>query len=90
MEVRWDPTKAVSNLRKHGVRFSDAESALFDPVAVTLEDRSATGEQRFVSVGADNGGRLVVVVYAYRGDHIRLISARNATRAERKAYEEGV
>jgi uncharacterized protein len=90
MEVRWDPAKAESNLRKHGIRFSDAEAALFDPSAVTVEDHGAVGEQRFVSVGTDNNGRVVVVVYTYRDEHIRLISARTATPNERKAYEEGI
>ena len=90
MDVRWDPAKAASNLHKHGIRFSDAEAVLFDPIAVTVEDRGAVGEQRFVSVGADVRGRVVVVVYTYRADHTRLISARGATLNERRAYEEGV
>jgi hypothetical protein len=90
MDVRWDPVKAASNHRKHGVRFSDAEAVLQDPASVTVEDRAATGEQRFVSVGSDNVGRILVVVYAYRTDHIRLISARPASPKERRTYEEGV
>ena len=90
MDVRWDPAKAESNWRKHGVRFSDAEAVLVDPNAVTVEDDKSVGEQRFVSVGADNRGRLLVVVYVYRAEHIRLISARSATPHERKAYEKGI
>ena len=90
MDVRWDPAKAESNWRKHGVRFSDAEVVLFDPNAVTVEDGRSVGEQRFVSVGVDHRGRLLVVVYVYRAEHIRLISARSATPYERKAYEERI
>ena len=90
MDVRWDPVKAAANLRKHGIRFSDAEAVLSDPGGLTIEDSGAVGEQRFVSVGSDVSGRIVVVVYTHRRGHIRLISARLATRKERRAYEEGV
>jgi hypothetical protein len=90
MSVVWDPEKARSNLKKHGVRLSDAEMVLFDPNALTREDTEAEGEQRFVTVGADSVGRVVVAVYAYRGEDIRLISARSATKRERKSYEEGI
>ncbi len=90
MQVVWDPRKAASNQRKHGIRFSDAEAVLFDPFALTREDSQARGEQRFVSMGTDSSGRIVVIVYSYRGQTIRLISARTATRSERKNYEEGI
>lgn len=90
MLVRWDPIKAKSNRSKHGVRFSDAESVLFDPAAVTIEDEDAQREQRYISIGIDVVGRILVVVYAYQDDHIRLISARRATRKERASYEEGI
>jgi hypothetical protein len=59
-------------------------------MALTVEDESVEGEQRFVSIGADALSRILVLVYAYRGEEIRLISARRATRGERKAYEEGI
>ena len=90
MRVVWDPRKASSNYRKHGIRFSDGEMILFDPNALTREDTVAQGEQRFVSVGTDSTGRILVVAYAYRGENIRLISARAATGRERKTYEEGI
>jgi uncharacterized DUF497 family protein len=90
MRVVWDPGKAKSNHLKHGVRFSDAEGVLFDPLAVTREDVTSTSERRFVTVGVDHIGRVVVVVYAQRGDICRLISARCATRKERLQYEEGI
>jgi hypothetical protein len=84
------PRKAASNQRKHGIRFSDAEAVLFDPFALTWEDTQTRGEQRFVSIGTDSSGRIVVIVYSYRGQTIRLISARTATSSERKSYEEGI
>ena len=90
VRVVWDPRKAASNQRKHGVRFSDAEAVLFDPLALTKEDVRARGEQRFVSIGADSSGRVIVVVFSYRGQAIRLISARSATSSERSSYEEGI
>jgi uncharacterized DUF497 family protein len=90
MRVVWDPRKAASNQSKHGIRFSDAEAVFFDPFALTTEDSRARGEQRFVSIGEDSSGRIVVVVYAYRGQTIRMISARAATSSERKRYAEGV
>jgi uncharacterized DUF497 family protein len=86
MEVEFDPDKARSNRTKHGVRFSDAEQALRDPMAVTIEDPDASGEQRFVTLGMDSMGCLLVVVYAHRSDAIRLISARKASAGERRSY----
>ena len=90
MKVTWDPAKAEANFTKHRIRFSDAEPALFDLMALTIEDETVQGEQRFVSIGSDALNRIVVVVYTYRGEDIRFISARRATRKERKAYEEGI
>ena len=90
MDVVWDPEKARLNLKKHGVRFSDAETVLFDPNALTREDIESEGEQRFVTVGMDTLGHILVVVYTYRGQDMRLISARSATKRERMQYEEGI
>jgi len=90
VKVTWDPQKAETNLKKHKVRFSDAETVLFDPMALTIEDQDVGGERRFVSVGSDALGRVLVVVYTHRKDAIRLISARRATPTERKYYEEGI
>jgi uncharacterized protein len=87
VKIAFDPNKAVINYRKHGIRFSDAESVLFDPMALTREDMDAEGEQRFTSIGVDATGRLLVVVFSYRGEEIRLISARPATAKEREYYE---
>jgi uncharacterized DUF497 family protein len=90
VDVVWDPEKARFNLKKHGIRFSDAETVLFDPNALTREDTESEGEQRFVTVGMGVDGNILVVVYTYRGEDIRLISARSATKRERMQYEEGI
>ena len=88
MNYQWDPNKAVSNLRKHGIDFADAVGIFEDDWALTIEEQHVEGEQRFVSIGMDFLGRLIVVVYTYRNDDIRLISARRATGRERKSYEQ--
>lgn len=72
------------------MRFSDAEVALFDPNAITVEDDTAEGERRLVSVGMHAIGRILVVVHTERDDDVRLISVREATRRERKSHEEGI
>ena len=82
----WDIQKAATNRRKHGVDFADAVSVLEDPSALTLEDERET-EERFVTIGMDSLGRVLVVVYTWRGERVRLISARHATRSERRQYE---
>ena len=87
MKITFDPNKAATNYRKHGIRFSDAEPVLFDPQALTREDRDADGEQRFVSIGVDAIGRVLVIVFTYRDEGVRLISARLATAKEREYYE---
>ena len=87
MDVRWDPAKAVGNRKKHGICFADAEAVFYDPFALTLEDTDARGEQRFVSMGCGATGDILVVVYSWRNEHVRLISARRATRTEKAAYE---
>ena len=87
MPLEHDPAKAAANLKRHGVSFADAEGALFDPLALTIEDIGAVGEQRFVTIGLGSAGELLVVVYTYRDSEPRLISARRATRRERMTYE---
>jgi uncharacterized DUF497 family protein len=88
--VEFDPAKAAANERKHGVRLADGEGVLFDPWALTREDRGSAGEQRFVSVGLGSAGTLLVVVFTERAGRARLISARRATRRERMQYETGI
>lgn len=86
VEFDFDPAKARSNLSKHGVSFAHAEQALRDERAVTIEDPDAVGERRFVTVGLDALGRVLVVVHTHRGDSVRLISARKASRGEMEHY----
>ena len=90
MHVTWAPDKAEINFKKHKIRFSDAEMVLYDPFALTLEEHVVATEQRFVTIGSDVVGRIIAVVYSYRVDTIRLISARKATITERKQYEKGI
>ena len=87
MNYQWNPEKADVNLNKHGIDFADAVGVFEDEWALTLAEQTNAGEQRFVSIGTDFLGRVVVVVYTYRRDDIRLISARRATKNERNVYE---
>lgn len=87
MSFEYDPRKAQTNSQKHGVSFAEAEFVFFDPFAIHDVDPDSTGEERFIAVGMGNSGLLLVVVYTMRGDAVRLISARRATRQEAKAYE---
>ena len=86
MEFDFDPAKARSNIRKHGVSFAHAEQALRDGLAVTVEDPDAVGEQRFVTLGMDALGRVLVVVHTQREERTRMISARKASRSESEQY----
>ena len=89
MKFEWDPKKAATNLAKHGISFEDASSVFGDPFAGTIPDPlHSTEEARFVTIGLTAAQRLVVVVHTDRDDRIRLISARPATRAEKKKHEE--
>lgn len=87
MDYEWDPDKAVTNFHKHGIRFADAVAVFSDELALMVAD-DFPDEQRFVVLGTDAFARLLVVVYTWRGENrIRIISARKATRHERKQYE---
>jgi len=85
MGYEWDPDKAKLNIRKHGIAFADAVSAFSDDSAITVEDNNPD-EVRFATLGMDAFGRVLVVVYTWREDNIRLISARKTTEKERKQY----
>jgi len=90
MEFEWDPQKAATNLRKHGVSFADAASVFVDPLAYTFSDPDhSMGESRWITFGKSEGRLLLVVAHVERGRRIRIISAREATRHERKIYEQG-
>ena len=83
--MQWDPKKAAANLHKHGVDFADAATVLSDERALTLRDERSE-EERYITLGLDALGRVLVVVYTWRGDALRLISARKATPRERRQY----
>lgn len=87
MKYNWDPQKAATNLAKHGVDFADAVAVFEDPSALTLRVGDQAGEERLVTAGLDFLSRVLVAVYTHRREGIRLISARPATKAERRIYE---
>ncbi len=84
----WDPGKSARNISKHGVHFSDAVAVFEDDLALTIRDSNFGDEERWITLGMDTLGRLLVVVYTWRKGRIRLISARPASPRERRQYEE--
>ncbi|HEU0233998.1 MAG TPA: BrnT family toxin [Gallionella sp.] len=89
MRFEWDEEKTASNLHKHGVPFEEASTVFADDLSLTGDDPDHShGEHRLVTFGVSSAGRLLVVSHTERAGHIRIISARPATRAERKFYEE--
>ena len=87
MDYAWDPNKARTNLRKHGISFADAVLIFEDSNAITIEDEH-TEETRYISIGMDAQSRILLVVFTWRNNTIRIISARKTTLLERKQYEE--
>ena len=88
MEIIWDSEKAAANPIKHdGVTFVEAQHVLFDPYALTREDNNSEDEQRFITLGMGGKQRILVVVYTYREETIRLISAWKASEPQRRHYE---
>jgi uncharacterized protein len=91
MEFEWNPDKAVINLRKHGISFQEAATVFDDSLSVTFPDPDhSIGEDRYVIIGVSGAGQLLVVSHTDRGNRTRIISARRATRQERRFYEEGI
>jgi len=88
MDYEWDPAKAANNANKHGVAFADAVTALEDELALTIPDPDSVGEDRFVSIGMDATGQILVTVFTLRENVVRIISSRRASKGERKRYEE--
>jgi uncharacterized DUF497 family protein len=86
MDYEWDTDKAESNEKKHGIAFPDTFGVFEDPRGITIEE-TAKGEQRYVTIGMDSLARILVVVYTWRDENIRIISARKATRTEVTNYE---
>lgn len=90
MKIEWDPIKARVNLRKHRVSFEEAATALSDPMAATGPDPDhSISEERYITFGVSERGRLLVVSHTEDGDKIRIISARKASKGEWELYEEG-
>jgi uncharacterized DUF497 family protein len=91
VNFEWDPVKARQNRRKHRVLFQEAATVFGDPLAVTYPDPDhSLSEQRFITVGMSNAGRILIVAHADRDESIRIISARKTTRREREHYEEKI
>jgi uncharacterized DUF497 family protein len=89
MNFEWDTKKAAGNVKRHGVSFKEAAAVFGDPFAFTFNDPDhSLNERRFITIGFSEEGRLLIVAHADRDDAIRIISARETTRAERKLYEE--
>jgi uncharacterized DUF497 family protein len=89
LRFRWDPQKALSNERKHGIGFREATTVFDDFLSVTIPDPDhSVDEERFLLLGLSNRRRLLVVAHTERGGSIRIISARRANRRERRTYEE--
>ena len=89
LTFEWDFRKARMNLLKHGVSFEESATVFADQLSVTIPDpEHSEKEERFVTIGKTYSGKLVVVVHTDRGDNIRVISARPASRRERRSYEE--
>lgn len=90
LRFEWHRRKAAANLKKHGVTFSEAATCFGDFLSLTISDpEHSTDEERFVMLGMSRRGRLLVVIHTVRGNAIRILSAREATARERRAYEEG-
>jgi len=93
IKFEWDSRKAASNQKKHGVSFDEAQSVFYDEFAIQFfDDESSETEERFLMLGLSNESRVLIVCHCERsaGNFIRIISARKATRSERKYYEGGI
>ncbi|MBD2362032.1 BrnT family toxin [Anabaena minutissima FACHB-250] len=90
MQFEWNPEKAQLNLKKHGVSFNEASTVFNDPLSVTFPDPDHSyGEERYVIVGLSIANRILVVAHTDRSDSVRIITAREATRNERRFYQDG-
>ena len=89
MEFEWNPDKAALNLEKHGISFPEAATVFNDPLSVAFPDPDhSIGESRYIIIGVSRFGQLLVVAHTDRGEKLRIISARKATRQEKRFYEE--
>jgi uncharacterized protein len=91
MKFEWDKRKAVSNIKKHGVPFEESSTVFGDPLSLTIQDPiHSNKEERYVTIGLSAKFRIIVVIHTDRGDNIRIISARLATKGEKNNYEKGI
>jgi len=87
----WDADKATANLKKHRVAFDETATVFLDPLAMTYPDPDhSSGERRFITIGESARGRVILVAHLDRGDHVRIISARKATRREAHEYKKAL
>jgi uncharacterized DUF497 family protein len=90
MEFEWDRNKAASNLKKHGISFPEAATVFGDPLSITFPDpEHSIDESRYITIGLSINRKIIILAHADRENRIRIISARLATRKERRFYEEG-
>jgi len=90
MQFEWNPDKARSNLKKHEVSFNEASTVFNDPLSMTFPDPNHSySEDRYVIIGLSSAGRILVIPHTDRADRVRIISAREATRNEKRFYEDG-
>lgn len=87
-ELEWDETKRRQNRQDHGVDFAEVEPLFYDPLAIARADPDVEGEQRHILIGQGFGKAFLVVIYTWRGDRARIISARKASRSGRRQYQE--
>jgi len=91
MKFEWDKRKAISNFKKHGVPFEEASTVFGDPLSLTIQDpKHSKKEDRYLTIGLSAKFRILVVIHTDRGDNIRIISARLATRGEKNNYGKGI
>jgi len=91
LSFEWDNQKAHNNEQKHGISFDEASTVFADPLSLTIHDPlHSEDEERFVLIGTSHKNRILIVVHTERGDNIRIISARKATKKERSYYESNV
>lgn len=89
MFFEWDQKKAKNNLAKHGVSFEEAATVFGDPLSITIEDPDhSIAEQRFITIGRSAQQKILVVIHTDRDLNVRIITARKATKLEKRKYEE--
>jgi len=85
----WDEFKAQLNIKKHGISFDEAKTVFNDENSITIDDPyHSSEEERYINIGRSENGNILIVIYTERGDNLRIISARKATTAEKKEYEQ--